>query len=306
MESGSNKSLYTLIAVVVFGIFLSLSYFLFQDQLKGVLASVMDGTSEMTSTKLEYNGLITTDEKYFVALDNGNGTCTITDYNVSASGSTDVLIPTTINGLTVTTIGSIAFYNKGLTSITFPSTVTKINNGIGVYDPDNNIDTRIGAFSNNNIKTLILPDTLKYVGYWAFVRNGMTSVDLGSITYAGNYAFYNNNLTEVTIPSTLKTVNGGLFQANKLTSVIMEDGITHILGWAFGSNKIVELTLPSTITNIDSTFIVYNYGLTHVKLPQSISSTFDVNNLKMKYGRDPVTNVMINIVNYDSSIFSFY
>ena len=38
MESGTNKSLFTLIAVVVFGIFLSLSYFMFQDQLKGVLA----------------------------------------------------------------------------------------------------------------------------------------------------------------------------------------------------------------------------------------------------------------------------
>lgn len=53
MESGSNKSLYTLIAVVVFGIFLSLSYFLFQDQLKGVLASVTQRTSEHTETYLK-------------------------------------------------------------------------------------------------------------------------------------------------------------------------------------------------------------------------------------------------------------
>lgn len=49
METGSNKSLYTLIAVVVFGIFLSLSYFLFQDSLKGVLADVMSKTSQSTS-----------------------------------------------------------------------------------------------------------------------------------------------------------------------------------------------------------------------------------------------------------------
>ena len=39
MESGSNKSLFTLIAVVVFGIFLSLSYWMFQDEFKGVLAN---------------------------------------------------------------------------------------------------------------------------------------------------------------------------------------------------------------------------------------------------------------------------
>lgn len=46
MESGANKSLYTLLAVVVFGIFLALSYFMFQDQLKGILATVLDGASE--------------------------------------------------------------------------------------------------------------------------------------------------------------------------------------------------------------------------------------------------------------------
>lgn len=46
MESGANKSLYTLLAVVVFGIFLALSYFMFQDQLKGFLATVLDGVGE--------------------------------------------------------------------------------------------------------------------------------------------------------------------------------------------------------------------------------------------------------------------
>ena len=45
MEGGVNKSLFTLIAVVVFGIFLSLSYWLFQDEFKGVLATTLFGTS---------------------------------------------------------------------------------------------------------------------------------------------------------------------------------------------------------------------------------------------------------------------
>lgn len=36
MDSGSYKALYILLAVVIFGIFLSLSYWLFQDQLKVV------------------------------------------------------------------------------------------------------------------------------------------------------------------------------------------------------------------------------------------------------------------------------
>lgn len=54
MESGSNKSLFTLLAVVVFGIFLSLSYFMFKDNLKGVLADVMGKSSVTISQKMEY------------------------------------------------------------------------------------------------------------------------------------------------------------------------------------------------------------------------------------------------------------
>lgn len=49
MDNASNKGLYTLIAIVVFGIFLSLSYWLFQDQMKNVLADVMFKTSIATS-----------------------------------------------------------------------------------------------------------------------------------------------------------------------------------------------------------------------------------------------------------------
>lgn len=45
MDNASNNGLYTLIAIVVFGIFLSLSYWLFQDQMKSVLAGVMGDVS---------------------------------------------------------------------------------------------------------------------------------------------------------------------------------------------------------------------------------------------------------------------
>ena len=59
MERGSNKSLFTLIAVVIFGIFLSLSYWLFQDELSSVLASVVSKTSQSVNTKLSQQRLDT-------------------------------------------------------------------------------------------------------------------------------------------------------------------------------------------------------------------------------------------------------
>lgn len=72
----------------------------------------------MTSIKLENNGLIPTDDKYFVIADNNDGTCTILNYDTT--GGKDLIIPTTINVLFVTKIGGEAFYNKGLTSVILP------------------------------------------------------------------------------------------------------------------------------------------------------------------------------------------
>src|SRR4051812_19598578 len=55
-----------------------------------------------------------------------NGTVTITGYNGSGGA---VTIPSTINGLPVTAIGSAAFINKfTLTSLSLPETLTDINN----------------------------------------------------------------------------------------------------------------------------------------------------------------------------------
>lgn len=75
METGSNKSLFTLIAVVVFGIFLSLSYLLFQDNLKGVLANVMDKSSQSISRNLDYS--LTTANIYMSSSYFDNATKTI-------------------------------------------------------------------------------------------------------------------------------------------------------------------------------------------------------------------------------------
>ena len=92
MDTGSNKSLFTLLAVVIFGIFLSLSYWLFQDELKSVLASVMDNTSSMTSLKLSNDGLIPTDQKYFSYIEVAGG-IKITGYSGDLVGITDVVLP---------------------------------------------------------------------------------------------------------------------------------------------------------------------------------------------------------------------
>ena len=53
METGSNKSLFTLLAVVIFGVFLSLSYWMFQDELTNVLGSVLEAAGLSIDDKVD-------------------------------------------------------------------------------------------------------------------------------------------------------------------------------------------------------------------------------------------------------------
>ena len=201
MDNASNKGLYTLIAVVVFGIFLSLSYFLFQDQMKGVIATVLDKTSQSVDRKL-YSNLESTSPYFFGTVITAQGTLTITSYDTS--GGLAIIIPSEINGIPVTAIATDAFKNKGLTSVEIPNSVTSIG---------------YAAFLNNQLTSVVIPNSVTSIGYAAFLNNQLTSVVIpNSVTSIGNSAFYNNKLTSVEIPNSVTSIGNSAFYNNPLTS----------------------------------------------------------------------------------------
>lgn len=67
--------------------------------------------------------------------------------------TTDVVIPDTLDGYSVTAIGANAFEGKGLTSVSIPSSVTFIGNS---------------AFRSNNLTSLIVPGSVNTVEANAF------------------------------------------------------------------------------------------------------------------------------------------
>ena len=294
METGSNKSLFTLIAVVIFGIFLSLSYYLFQDEMKNVLATVMDKTSEMNSTKLEYDGLIPTNESYFVITDLGNGTCRIDDYKVSESGLTDIVIPKTINNKIVVSVGSKAFMSKGLTSVVLPSTLTKIEAG---YDNVVGSVDNYGAFMNNNLTKLSIPSSITYIGEYAFALNKLTNLSLpDTLTFMGEGVFYHNNLTTVSLPLNLTSIERDLFHTNNLISIEIPESVKHIGGASFAENKMKEFTIPSSVTTISNVMFRAN-PVTTVNIPESLRASVLANPISITLSYD-VNNKVQNIVYY--------
>ncbi|WP_025744162.1 leucine-rich repeat domain-containing protein, partial [Aquimarina pacifica] len=79
--------------------------------------------------------------------------------------STTVVIPTTVtnNGITytVTAVGSFAFWDNSLTSVTIPDSIISIV---------------AGAFANNNLTSVTIPSSVTTIGGYAFGDNNLRTV----------------------------------------------------------------------------------------------------------------------------------
>ena len=122
------------------------------------------------------------------------GTITITDYDINIGGI-DVVIPSTIDGKTVVAIGDNAFYAKAL------STETSMLNKSNIQFMSNKEDREIAAVHLGNIKSVVIPSTVKSIGERAFANNKITSVIIeSSETQINCTAFDDNyNLTSIKI-----------------------------------------------------------------------------------------------------------
>ena len=128
-----------------------------------------------------------------------NGEVTITDCNEAATG--ELVIPNTIGGNAVTSIGGSAFYGcTNLTSIKIPDGVTSIGNG--AFD------------SCASLTSITIPD-------------GVPSI--------GDYAFYGcTSLTSITIPDGVPSIGEGAFNGcRSLTSITIPNSVTSIESYAF-------------------------------------------------------------------------
>ena len=218
----------------------------------------------------------------------------ITNVVYGASCPVDVVIPSSINEVSVTTIGDSAFYSNNLTSVVIPDSVTTIGNGAfssnnltSVVIPNSVTTIGSGAFSSNNLTSVVIPNSVTTIGSGAFESNNLTSVVIpDSVTTIGNYAFRENNFTSVVIPNSVTTIGVDAFQSNNLTSVVIPDSVTTIEEWAFASNNLTSVVIPDSVTTIGN-YAFNSNNLTSVVIPDSVTTignyAFTYNNLSSVY-----------------------
>ena len=147
-----------------------------------------------------------TDGLAFCPLDDGTYAVEVGE----AKYLSEVLIPATYKGKTVSTIGKSAFANcKNLKSITIPNSVTTIGER---------------AFYNcTSLTSVTIPDSVTTIGDYAFYNcTGLTSVTIGDgVTSISDDAFYNcTDLTSVTIPNSVTEIGDRAFyECTSLTSI---------------------------------------------------------------------------------------
>ena len=184
----------------------------------------------------------------------------------------DVVIPDEIDGLPVVVIGGSAFK---------------------------------GAFSENKLTNVIIPDSVKTIEYFAFGYNELTNVIIpSSVQTIGSKAFAGNKLMNVIIPDSVKEIDDDAFfhnisegAENPFSIMVYKNKIT-ITGYnhdkenvvipkeidglsvaaigcgAFDLNRLTDIVIPDSVETIGRKAFEGNQ-LTNVIIPDSVKTIGD-------------------------------
>ncbi len=202
----------------------------------GTKTAVCDNGCGETDTKTDVGSkLIPTDASAF---DFFNGVIRgLTNYGKTL---TKIIIPKKINGVEVTSIGNMAFYDcESLISVVIGNSVTSIGNYAfsdcssltSVVIPNSVTDIYNGAFSGCPIESATMPTiAISYIP-----QSKLKTVVITGGSSIGDYAFYNcRSLTSIVIPNSVTNIYNGAFRdCSSLTSIEIPNSVTSIGEYAF-------------------------------------------------------------------------
>jgi hypothetical protein len=182
------------------------------------------------------------------------------EYIVTESGATVIrcagscpatlIIPSTLDGHPVTSIGNAAFYFVSLASVSIPNSVTSIGNR---------------AFDNSGLTSVTIPNSVTSLDDYAFSSNFLTSLVIpDSVLTIGYAAFFNNRLSTVTFGASVTSIGGESFRSNALTVVTIPRSVTSIDAWAFSDNTLENIYFLGNAPTAGDSVFLRNSGLSSV------------------------------------------
>jgi len=207
-----------------------------------------------------------------------DGEVTITDCDTNASG--ELIIPATIDGYPVTSIGDFAFSDcSGLTSVTIPNNVTTIGEE-AFYDcrslssvtiPDSVTKVGIFAFSGcANLSAVYITD----IAAWCNISFSHYT----SVPFKNDTKLYLNGVlvTDLVIPDGKPYIGCNFYNYSYLSSVTITDGVTTIGGMAFcGCSNLASITIANSVTTIENMAFYGCASLSSVTIPNSVTGIYD-------------------------------
>jgi len=187
--------------------------------------------SEIVYSKAGEKVYVTADSEHKFTV---NGSGVLTKYEGPGG---DVVIPDDIGVKTIGASKDVFQYRTTLTSVTLPSTCTKIDN----Y-----------GFRNSSVQYVHCPDTFTTLGTYAF--------------------YYCQSMKEFKVPAGVTALPTYVFRYSSIESIEIHDKVKSVGNYAFANCPYLkEINYPDSVTTFGTNLHLRNYGLTKVRLPKDIT-----------------------------------
>ena len=215
------------------------------------------------------------------------GNATITGYKGSASS---IAIPSTIDGYTVTKIGSGALKGANIRSVTMPDNIVEIENWafanctnlVNVTLSKGLIEIENDCFNNcTKLNNVEIPASLTKYESWYGSQGGPfarcsslknVTFESGTTTIVQSLFYYCTGLETIDIPDTVTEIGAGAFRyCTNLKNVSIPDSVTIIRNRAFADCTALDtISIPDSVTEIENWAFANCTNLVNVTLSKGL------------------------------------
>ncbi len=177
-----------------------------------------------------------------------------------------VIVPSTVDGCTVTRIDESAFYDywhpENIESVILPGTIKEIGEN---------------AFRECKIKTIEIPSSVSTIEEEAFMDcTSLEKIVLpDSVTSLGESVFRGcSSLTQIELSDSLTKLDDSLFQGcSSLVNITIPSSVTELHYSIFKNCKALKtITIPDSVTSMDSEAFTGCESLEEIVIPSSIQT----------------------------------